>query len=133
MSEKKEKKKKARGFAGVIQKQLNPLNDNEEFNQKFKDKDEKILLNARDGRYAALIHINNGKIDVEGIKNKKKENLKQDVLGWEGKLDTTTEIFFDLATGNLSTLSMLGKLITRKIKIKGMKKVMMLTELFSLL
>ncbi|TXT67177.1 MAG: hypothetical protein BAJALOKI1v1_160009 [Promethearchaeota archaeon] len=129
MSENKEKKQKLRGFAKILSEQLAPLNENEKFREKYKDADMKILLNATDGRYAALIKVKDGSIEVEGIKNKK-ENLKREILGWDGKLETKTQIFFDLAMGKLSTLSIIGKLITRKIKIKNMKKVMMLTELF---
>lgn len=128
-----EKKKKLRGFAKVISQNLKPLNEVEEFKEKYKDTDLKILLNAVDGRYAALIKIKDGKVEVDGIKNDKKENLTQDALGWDGKLATTTELFFKLATGELSTLSIIGKIITRKIKIKGISKVLVLTDLFSLL
>jgi len=124
--------KKLRGFAKIISQQFEPLNDNEKFKKKFKDTDLKILLNATDGRYAALIKIKDGHVEVDGIKNNEKENLKKDALGWDGKLATTTELFLKIAAGKLSTLSMLGKIITRKIKIKGISKVLVLTELFDL-
>ncbi|MBD3211884.1 MAG: hypothetical protein GF311_04675 [Candidatus Lokiarchaeota archaeon] len=128
-----EKKKKLRGFAKVISQQLEPLNGNEEFKNKFKDTDLKILLNAVDGRYAALIKIKEGTVDVDGIKNDEKENLTKEALGWDGRLATTTNLFFKIATGELSTLSMIGKIITRKIKIKGISKVLALTDIFELL
>jgi len=128
-----EKKKKLRGFAKIISQQLEPLNNVDEFKEKFKDTDLKILLNAVDGRYAALIKIKNGEVEVDGIKNKNKEDLTQEVLGWDGKLATTTELFFKIATGELSTLSMIGKIITRKIKIKGISKVLVLSDLFAML
>ena len=130
---KPEKKKKPRGFAGVISSQLEPLNGIEKFKSKYKDTELKILLNATDGRYAALINISKGVIDVEGIPNKDRNDLKKDVLGWEGKLETTTPLFLDLAMGKLSTLGVLGKIITRKIKLKGMKKVLVLLDLFAIL
>lgn len=128
-----EKKKKLRGFAKIISQQLEPLNEKDEFKEKFKDTDLKILLNAVDGRYAALIKIKKGEVEVDGIKNKEKENLTQEALGWDGKLATTTELFFKIATGELSTLSMIGKIITRKIKIKGISKVLILSDLFAIL
>ncbi|TFF88946.1 MAG: hypothetical protein EU550_00260 [Promethearchaeota archaeon] len=133
MSESEKNKKKLRGFAGVIAKQLEPLNENEKFKKKFENVDLKILLNATDGRYACLIKIEDGSIEFDGIKNSEREKLKQDVLNWDGKLETTTNIFFDLATGKLSTLNMIGKIITRKIKIKSVSKVLVLNELFALL
>ncbi len=128
-----EKKKKPRGFAGVIAKNMEPLNTNEKFKEQYKDRDLKILLNASDGKYAAFIKIKNGTIEVDGIKNENKEDLKQEALGWDGKLETSTDLFFKMATGELSTGKMLLKIITRKVKIKGMKNVMELTNLFSLL
>ncbi|MHA1726206.1 MAG: hypothetical protein ACTSYC_07050 [Promethearchaeota archaeon] len=128
-----EKKRKLRGFAGIIAKNLEPLNNIEKFKEKYKDADLKILLNATDGKYAALIKVKNGTVEIEGIKNDDKENLKKEVLGWDGKLETTTELFLKLASGELSSMKMLLKLITRKIKIKGSKYVMELNNLFSLL
>lgn len=129
-----EKKKKPRGFAGVIYTQLMPLNDKEKFREKYKDSSLKLLLNATDGKYAALINISNGVVDVEGISNKEKEDLKKDVLGWDGKLEMTTQLFLDFGMGKISTGSFLVKwLITRKIKMKNMKKVLTLIDLFAIL
>lgn len=125
-----EKKKRPKGFAGMIYKTVLPLNDNEKFKEKYKDIKSKILMNAVDGKYAALVIIDNGTIDVEGIVNKEKNDLKQDVLGWEAKLETTTELFLKLAAGQLSTGASLVKIITRKLKIKGMNKIL---ELFAFL
>jgi hypothetical protein len=62
--------------------------------------------------------------------NKEKNDLKQDVLGWEAKLETTTELFLKLASGQLGTGASLVKIITRKLKIKGMNKIL---DLFALL
>ena len=129
-----EKKKKPRGFAGVIYAQMMPLNEKEKFREKYKDSSMKLLLNATDGKYAALISIINGNLDVEGISNKQKEELKKDVLGWDGKLEMTTQLFLDFAMGKINTGSFLVKwLITRKIKMKSMKNVMTLIDLFAIL
>ena len=125
-----EKKKRPRGFANMIYKTLMPLNVNDKFKEKYKDIKSKILLNAVDGKYAALVIIDNGTIDVEGIENKEKSDLKQDVLGWEAKLETSTELFLKLAAGQLGTGASLVKIITRKLKIKGMNKIL---ELFAFL
>lgn len=129
-----EKKKKPRGFAGVIYTQMMPLNEKEKFREKYKDTTVKLLLNATDGKYAALIVIDNGVLEVEGVSNKEKDDLKKEVLGWDGKLETTTQIFLDFGMGKISTGSFLVKwLITRKIKMKGMKNVMILLDLFAIL
>lgn len=133
MTEKEEKKKKLRGFAKIIAENLEPLNEKEKFAKKFKDIDLRILLNANDGRYAALIKIKNGTLEVDGIKNKPKENLSKENVNWDGYLGTSTQTFFDIAMGNISTLGMIWKIITRKIKIKKIKNVLILTELFSIL
>ena len=129
-----EKKKKPRGFAGVIYAQMIPLNEKEKFREKYKDTSMKLLLNATDGKYAALITINKGNLEVEGVSNKEKDDIKKEALGWDGKLETTTQIFLDFGMGNISTASFLVKwLITRKIKMKGMKNVMVLLDLFAIL
>ncbi len=125
-----DKKKRLKGFANMIYKTVMPLNDNDKFKEKYKDVKSKILMNAVDGKYAALVIIDNGTIDVEGILNEKKSDLKQEVLGWDAKLETTTDLFLKLASGKLGTGASLVKIITRKLKIKGMNKIV---ELFTLL
>jgi len=124
------KKKRLKGFANMIYKTVMPLNDNNKFKEKYKDVKSKILMNAVDGKYAALVIIDNGTIDVEGILNEEKRDLKQEVLGWDAKLETTTDLFLKLASGKLGTGASLVKIITRKLKIKGMNKIV---ELFTLL
>ena len=46
-----EEKKKLRGFAGIVSKQIEPLHEMEEFKEKFKDTEVKVLLNAKDGKW----------------------------------------------------------------------------------
>ena len=77
--------------------------------------------------------IKDGTLNIEGIKNSPKENISKEALGWEGLLQTTTPIFLDIASGKLSTGAMLKKVITRKIKVKGLKKIAVLDDLFALL
>lgn len=130
---KKTKKKRVRGFAGVIQKQLAPLNENEKFQHIFKDEEITYLLNATDGRYAALVTVDHGTITVEGIKNKNKEDLKKKELGWDAKIECPTNLFLQLAMGKLSTWGLLKKVITRKMKIRGPRKLMKLQTMFALM
>ena len=75
-----EKKTRLRGFAGIVSKQVEPLNENEKFKHMFKETEEKVLLNAKDGKWAAMLIIDKGKIYIEGIKNEPKENLKKKML-----------------------------------------------------
>jgi len=126
MSEEK-KKKRLKGFAKIlnaeIQKALSNESFREEFEKRYKDEELRVLLNPLDGRYAALITIDHGKFDVDSIRNKE-ENLKQEELNWDGKLETSTDLFLKLAMNELSTAKIIWKWITRKIKIKNYKKVL---------
>ena len=126
-----EKKKRIRGFAGIVSKQIEPLNSINQFKEDFKDKTIKILLNPKDGKNAALLVIENGKVYVEAVDNKDKSQLKKKVVGWDGLLQTTTETFVELLTGDdLSVVSVVGKILTFKIKIRGIKNVLVLLKLF---
>jgi hypothetical protein len=126
-----EKKKKLRGFAGIVSKQVEPLNEIEKFREDFKERELKILLNAKDGKWAAMLIIDHGKIYVEGIKNEPKENIKKKNAGWDGLLQTKTETFVDLLGGeNLSMGSIVAKILTFRIKIRGIKNVLVLLDLF---
>jgi len=128
-----EKKTRLHGFAGVVAKQVEPLNENEKFKHIFKDTEEKVLLNAKDGKWAALLIIDKGKIYVEGIKNETKENIKKKNAGWDGLLQTTTPMFMELlGSEKVSMGKVIRKVLTRKIKIKGIKHVLVLLKLFDL-
>jgi hypothetical protein len=76
-----EKKKRLKGFAKVVAKEVEVLNTIEQFREDFKDSELKILLNAKDGKYAALLVIDKGKVYVESIENKPKENIKKQNAG----------------------------------------------------
>lgn len=127
------KEKKLRGFAGIVAKQVEPLNENEEFKEKFSDTELKILLNAKDGKWAALLVIDNGSIYVEGIKNQPKENIKKKNAGWNGLLSCKTEMFLEiLGSDKVSVSKIVRKVLIGKIKIKGIKHVLVLLQLFDL-
>ncbi|MHA2429781.1 MAG: hypothetical protein ACXACC_01990 [Promethearchaeota archaeon] len=126
-----EKKKRLKGFAGVVAKQVEPLNSNEKFKEDFKDTELKILLNAKDGKYAALLVIDKGRVYIEGIENSPKENIKKKIVGWDGLLQAKTQIFVDLLGGeDISMGSIVGKILTGRIKIRGIKNVLVLLKLF---
>jgi len=128
-----EEKKKLRGFASIVAKQVEPLNDMEKFKENFKDTEVKVLLNAKDGKWAALLIIDKGKISVEGIKNEPKENIKKKNAGWNGLLQTTTPMFLELlGSEEVSMGKVIRKIFTGKIKIRGIKHVLKLLQLFDL-
>ena len=133
MVEQKTKKKKIRGLGGIVAKQMDPLESNEIFQKKYGNLKMKVLLNAVDSKYAALVSFNEGKIEIDGIKNTDKKALKKKVLGWNAKLATKTEIFLNLAMGKIG----LGKIglyvITRKMKLKGVKNLLKLMDMFAIL
>jgi hypothetical protein len=131
MSEKNSEQKRLKGFAGVMAKQLEPVNNVQRFKERFKDYDDfKLLINANDGKYAALIKINRGNLTVEEIKNDDKATMKKLKKECDGFLEMTTDLFFKLAMGKLSNAAFAKKWLTRKIKMKGMKNVMILTKIF---
>ena len=126
-----EKKKRIRGFAGVVSKQIEPLNEIEKFKEDFKDRTIKILLNATDGKNAALIVIDKGTIRVEEVENNPNENLKKKKVGWDGRIQAKTNDFVELLTSeDLSIGSVVGKVLTFKIRIRGLFKALTLLELF---
>lgn len=128
-----EKKKRPRGFAATVAKLVDPLNENEKFKERFKDTEVKILLNAKDGKYAALLVIDKSTIHVEGIENKPKKNLKKKVVGWDGLFQTSTPLFLEILGGDeVSMGKIIRKVLIGKIKIRGIKKVLILLQLFEL-
>ncbi|MHA1291044.1 MAG: hypothetical protein ACTSQJ_00080 [Promethearchaeota archaeon] len=124
LTEFKSEPKRVRGFAGLIEKIMEPLNQHEKFKEKFRNKTRKFLINAPNVNFAALIIIDNGTIRVESIANKPKENLKKKVVGWDGFVQMDTQIFLGLALNRLSILKVGMMWIIRKIKIKGLMKLL---------
>ncbi len=120
-------------FAEAIANIYEPLNSNEKFKEKYKNDTFKILLNPKDGKFAALITIDNGTLSVESIENTSKKNLDQKVLGWDGLMYTTKELFSSIGKGELSTGDIAKKVVTRKIKVKNTKILTKFSELGSIL
>ncbi len=131
MSTKSSKPKKLRGFASVISHLLEPVNNKERFKDRFKDYNNfRLLLNAKDAKYAALIIVDKATLKVEGLRNDDKAVLKKLKKECDGFLEMSTNLFLDLAMGKLSKGAMAKKAATRKIKVKGMKNVVILSKLF---
>jgi len=133
MSETKLEKKRIRGFAGLIASGLLPLNENQKFKERFANTDIKILLNAVNVNFAALIIIKNGILRVESIPNKPKENLKKKIVGWDALLAMDTQTYLALAMNRLP-MSKLGlKVLTGKVKVRGLRKLLILKKMLILL
>ncbi len=124
------KKKVRRGLAGLLWMQIEALNYIDEFKKEFSDTTVNILLNPKDQRYAALLKIDKGKIDAEAVKNDK-ETLKS--LKPDGIFEAPMEIFLGVFGEGLSTGTLMKNWITRKIKLRGLGKMMALGKVFELL
>ena len=133
MSEKISNDVKEGTFAEAILETYCPLNNNEKFKEKYADKSFKILLNPKDGKFAALITVINGTVSVKGIDNQDKKNLDQKEIGWDGYMQTTLALFDEIGKGNLSQSDIVKKVVARKIKMKNVKFVAKLSEMGALL
>lgn len=120
-------------FADIIKARYEVLNNNESFKEKFSEESFKILLNPKDGSYAALIIVDKGTLSVESIENKPKENIKKGNLNWDGLLQTKRETFRDIGDGKLERKEIVKKVVTGKIKVKGADYLVKFGELSLLL
>lgn len=124
------KVKVRRGLAGLLWQFIEPLNFNEEFKQKFHDTRLFILMNPNDQKWAALIKIQNGTIDIDGIRNDI-ESLKEEKF--DSLFEAPAGTFLNLFNEGLSTGTLLKKWITGKVKLRGLRKMMALKAIFELL
>ena len=125
--------KKVRGFAGLLNNVLNPLNENEHFKNKFSETKVNILINAWNANFAALIIISEGRLRVESIPNKPKDYLSQEKVGWDAYVEMDTQTFLAFAMKRLSLIGLAKKIITRKVKLKGLFKLLILMKIMKLL
>jgi len=128
-----EEEEKLRGFANIINSVLGPLNENVKFQEKFKNIDAKILLNASNLNFAALIIIDQGSLNVKSIPNKPKSNLKKKEIGWNAFLEMDTQTFLSLALNRITKLGVAKMWVTRKIKIRGIRTLLLLLKVFKFL
>ncbi len=110
-----------------------PLNSIDKFKEKFAKESFKILLNPKDGEYAALIAVDKGTVSVEGIENKDKKDLTEEILGWDAMMKTTKALFEEIGEGKLSQSDIIKKVVARKIKMKNPKFLIKLTEMAAFL
>ena len=128
--EKVKKEEERKGLAGILWQQMSAINNSNKFKEQYKDAKMIFLYNLTDQRYGALITVENGHLEVKHIKNDK-DTLKD--LKVDGMLACTAELFFDFSAGKISKISMLGKILTGKLKVKGMKKMQELGKIMDLL
>jgi hypothetical protein len=123
------KKKRLRGFPGVLWGLLSLLNDSEVFKQNYANDSFDILFVCTDEKYAAYFKVADQKADIDAIENKPEELKK---IRSKGKLVCTFDQFMGIASGKIKTKQMLWMIITRKIKIKGMKYFKKFGQLFKI-
>ena len=123
----------ARGFAGLIKSIMEPLNENLEFKEKFKNLDRKFLINASNLDHAALISVNQGILKVKSVPNKPESNLKKKLIGWDGYISMDSQIFLALAMNRISIVGIGIKWILGKVKMKGILKLLALLRIFEFL
>lgn len=133
MGEIEENDKRIRGFAGLINSVLSPLNDNKSFKEKFSNINTKILINAVNLNFAALIIIDFGTVRVESIPNKPKSNLNKKNLGWNAFLEMDTQTFLAIAMNRISLFGVMKMWITGKIKMRGLRKLLILLKMIKFL
>ncbi|MFX1329509.1 MAG: hypothetical protein ACFE91_15380 [Promethearchaeota archaeon] len=122
-----------KGFATLINSILLPLNKNETFKDKFKNINAKILLNATNLKYAALIIVDHGSVKVKSIPNKPKTNLNKKKVGWNAYLEMDTQTFLAIAMNRLSVLGVAKMWLKRKIKMRGIRKLLLLLKILKFL
>ena len=126
-------KEKLRGFASLIYSVLVPLNENSKFQEKFSNKNAKILLNASNLNYAALIVIDHGSVNVKSIANKPITNLKKNEIGWNAFIQMDTQTFLALAMNRISMIGVAKLWVTHKIKIRGIRTLLLLLKMLKIL
>ena len=125
--------KEPKGFAGLIANIMNPLNQDPNFIDAFKTTKRKILINATNLQYAALITIDNGTIRIDAIRNEPESNLKKKVSQWNGYVAMNTQLFLGLATKRVSILKLGFEILRFKVKVRGILKLFTLLKLLKLL
>ena len=133
MAESGAEKEKIKGFAVLISSVLVPLNENNKFQEKFKNTSAKILLNASNLNYAALIVIDEGFVSVKSILNKPRENLKKNKVSWNAFLEMDTQTFLALAMNRISMLGVAKLWLTRKVRIRGIRTLLLLLKMLKML
>ena len=123
----------ARGFAGLIKNIMEPLNENAEFREQFNKFNRKFLINAQNLDHAALISLNQGMLKVESVPNKPESNLYKDTIHWDAFLSMDSPVFLALAMNRISIIGIGVRWIMRKVKMKGILKLLLLLKIFNFL
>lgn len=127
------KRKRRGGLSVMLWRQLEPLNSIEVFKEQFKNVKKTILLNATDQKWAAILKIDHGSLDVESVDNSLNLEKLFIVKSWDAMFKTTSKIFLEVVTGKISKWGMIWKVLTGKIEIKNAKDLRILQTLNEIL
>jgi len=124
------KKERPKGFAKTISSALDAAQKMNEAKVKelIKGKRSRIIFNPKDGDWAALITIENDKIDVKGIDNTSKEVFKRKYLLWWGYLNAKVEDFMDVEK---TSFQWFLKMITFRVKLRGIPHVKLVQKIIT--
>lgn len=127
----RENDKNLEGFAQMIHNQfVRPLENSQEFKKIYKDTEITIFFNIVDATHSAVLKIDKGTIDVVGINQSDKEKKEKAARNSDVVIETIMHLFVEM--DNMSPLKLLGKIVKRKLKLKGGKKLKILQELRAL-
>ena len=107
-----------------------PLKDNQKFKENYKNETLKILFNITDATHAALLIIENGTIQVNGIPQENKEELLKVAGDVDASIQTDMKTFIGME--QMSTFQTIKKVMGGKLKIKGGKNLKVLQDLRTL-
>lgn len=109
-----------------------PLNKSEYFKDKYGQDDATYLLVATDEKYAARLTVREGQVSVENVLNEPAE-LKAATKEVQSMIKCTFDTFLAIASGKISTMGLLKMLVTGKLKIKGLGKLMRMLKYFNVI
>jgi len=122
---KEKRKKRLKGFAKTVSGILGVLNKNDDFKRIYRNQELRFALVATDYPPGVLLKIDKGEIDFENLKHDEVKKTKKD-----GLIQCTLEQFMAITTGKLDPIK---GWITRKIKLRGPRKLVRLMPMFKLL
>jgi len=131
LTEEKAKKIKLRGFPATFARRIEGVEEYENFKEFSKDISIKLLLNPTDAKFATFLKIEKGTITIEGVPNNNPENLKKKVLDWDGRMTTDLRTFLKYAAGEMGLGTLIKKILTRNIKVRGLLYFVLIEKLFS--
>ncbi len=116
------KKKRLKGFAGMISSILKPLNDNARFKERFGTEVMTFVINATDFPPAAVIKVDKGTVTFEEAQPNEVKKVKANGV-LQGEMDNIMRV----ASGKVNPILALFK---GQIKVKGPKKILQLNKMF---